>query len=188
MLTDKLRKADEIIEALENETMSMKREISRLERNQASEKQNPDRSYDSYQGNSHQANSRNNNQRNSYNSVPDVVGRSEVNRLESQVSSLKAELNDKQRVIRDLQEEISHRPSKEVIREVIKEVPVYKRSDSISAASTEEEKNHVIKVLEHESKVYNFEKTVLGAISTPNLAMGGFKPRGSYHTAPGQHF
>lgn len=74
-----------------------------------------------------------------------------------------------------MEEEVSRRPTREVVKEVVKEVPVYKRSDSILSASTEEEKNHVIKVLEHESKVYHFEKNILGAIN-PNV---GFKPRGS---------
>jgi len=78
--------------------MSLKRDISRLER-QTSEKPVQDRSYDS----------RNNNQRNSYTSSNQVVDRSEVNRLEGQVNrletqvrDLKAELNQKERVIRDL--------------------------------------------------------------------------------------
>jgi len=34
------------------------------------------------------------------------------------------------------------------------------RKDSINSESTEEEKNHVIKVLQHESNLYNFEKNV----------------------------
>ena len=56
----------------------------------------------------------------------------------------------------------------------MKEVPVYK--SSISSTSTEEEKNHVIKVLEHESKVYNFEKAIMGVVSPVN----GFKPKISF--------
>ncbi len=57
----------------------------------------------------------------------------------------------------------------------MKEVPVYK--STISSASTEEEKNHVIKVLEHESKVYNFEKTILGVVN-PNV--GSFRPKAPF--------
>jgi hypothetical protein len=41
-------------------------------------------------------------------------------------------------------------------KEVTKEVFVHKRADSTSGGSSDEEKNHVIRVLEHESKVYNF--------------------------------
>lgn len=70
---------------------------------------------------------------------------------------------------------MSRRPTKEVLREVVKEVPVYK--STISSTSTEEEKNHVIKVLEHESKVYNFEKTILGVVN-PNV--NGFRPKSPY--------
>lgn len=54
-------------------------------------------------------------------------------------------------------------------------MPVYK--STISSTSTEEEKNHVIKVLEHESKVYNFEKTILGVVN-PNQI--GFRPKSPY--------
>lgn len=89
--------------------------------------------------------------------------------------SLKEQLGDKQQKIRQLEDEISRRPTKEVLREVVKEVPVYK--SSISSTSTEEEKNHVIKVLEHESKVYNFEKTILGVVN-PNVS--GLRPKGPY--------
>lgn len=89
--------------------------------------------------------------------------------------SLKEQLGDKQQKIRQLEDEISRRPTKEVLREVVKEVPVYK--SSISSTSTEEEKNHVIKVLEHESKVYNFEKTILGVVN-PNV--NGLRTKGPY--------
>lgn len=36
-----------------------------------------------------------------------------------------------------------------------------KDSGSVNSESTEEEKNHVIKVLEHESKLYNLERNML---------------------------
>ena len=36
------------------------------------------------------------------------------------------------------------------------------RETSAGGITSEEEKNHVIKVLEHESKVYRFEKNLLG--------------------------
>lgn len=35
---------------------------------------------------------------------------------------------------------------------------------SIGGISTEEEKNHVIRVLEHESKVYRFEKNLVNSM------------------------
>jgi hypothetical protein len=53
-----------------------------------------------------------------------------VNRLENEVRNLKDQLNEKQQRIRVLEEEISRRPT----REVIKEVPVYK--STISSTST----------------------------------------------------
>lgn len=77
--------------------------------------------------------------------------------------SLRDQLSDKQQRIRQLEDELSRRPTKEVLKEVVKEVPVYK--STISSTSTEEEKNHVIKVLEHESKVYSLEKSILGVIN-----------------------
>ena len=40
-----------------------------------------------------------------------------------------------------------------------------KNSRSLHSESTDEEKNHVIKVLEHESKLYNFEKNFLKMMS-----------------------
>ena len=40
-----------------------------------------------------------------------------------------------------------------------------KASGSLHTESTDEEKNHVIKVLEHESKLYNFEKNFLKMMS-----------------------
>ena len=40
-----------------------------------------------------------------------------------------------------------------------------KTSGSLHSESTEEEKNHVIKVLEHESKLYHFEKNFLKMMS-----------------------
>ena len=85
-------------------------------------------------------------------------------------------MSEKQQRIRALEDELSRRPTREVTREVIKEVPVYK--STISSTSTEEEKNHVIKVLEHESKVYNFEKTILGVVN-PNV--NGFRPKAPFN-------
>ena len=58
------------------------------------------------------------------------------------------------------------------------------RKQSFTSDSTEEEKNHVIRVLQHESKVYNFEKNIkrmMGqAPPTPNGTVSPvFKLRGS---------
>lgn len=62
---------------------------------------------------------------------------------------------------------MSQRPTKEVLREVVKEVPAYK--STISFTSTKEENNQIIKVLEHESKVYNFGKTILGVVNPMSM-------------------
>jgi hypothetical protein len=46
-----------------------------------------------------------------------------------------------------------------------------KDSGSVNSESTEEEKNHVIKVLEHESKLYNLERNMLKLMgNTPQQA------------------
>jgi hypothetical protein len=54
------------------------------------------------------------------------MDRAEANRLENEVRNLKDQLNEKQQRIRVLEEDISRRPT----REVIKEVPVYKSTTS----------------------------------------------------------
>lgn len=45
----------------------------------------------------------------------------------------------------------------------------------MNSDSTEEEKNHVIKVLEHESKLYNLERNMLKLMgqSQPQFIKGG---------------
>lgn len=52
----------------------------------------------------------------------------------------------------------------------------YGRTTSAGGISSEEEKNHVIRVLEHESKVYRFEKNLLG-----------FNNDGDYYSEHGRH-
>ena len=44
------------------------------------------------------------------------VDRTEVNRLENEVRNLKDQLGDKQQRIRELEAELSRRPTKEVLR------------------------------------------------------------------------
>ena len=54
------------------------------------------------------------------------------------------------------------------------------RKASISSGeSTDEEKNHVIKVLQHESKLYNFERNVLNILNQNQYkSTGTFIPKG----------
>jgi len=119
-LTDKLRKADEIIDKLGSENNGLKRELTTAKQSRVEDKNSYGSGSNVYASNS-------------YGTAK--VDRTEVNRLEGEVRNLRDQLTEKQQRIRSLEEEISRRPTREVTREVIKEVPVYK--SSISSTSTE---------------------------------------------------
>ena len=53
------------------------------------------------------------------------------------------------------------------------------RQTSVGGLSSEEEKNHVIRVLEHESKVYRFERNVMsmGNMDADYYSEQGRNPR-----------
>jgi hypothetical protein len=63
-------------------------------------------------------------------------------------------------------------------------VPTRKTEASFHSESTEEEKNHVIKVLEHESKLYHFEKNFLRMMSQNQPLSQGPKPSGFRVSSP----
>lgn len=95
-LAGKLKQADEVIDKIGNENNQLKREVSR-----ARESGNQERS--SYPANNGFSGS-------SYGSVK--VDRTEVNRLENEVRNLRDQLGEKQQRIRDLEDELSRRPTK----------------------------------------------------------------------------
>lgn len=104
-LTDKLEKADEIIDKLGNENNTLRRDLSRAKETSTQEKS-------SYGNNGYGGS-------NVYSGGSFTAGkvdRTEVNRLENEVRNLKDQLGDKQQRIRELEDEISRRPTKEVLR------------------------------------------------------------------------
>lgn len=113
---------------------------------------------------------------------------SEVGYLKDRVSSLEKATNDRQLEVRRLSEELRRRQSElgqqnykiQSLEQNLRDAKEYAgpnviqsgyqygglaKSESMTGISSQEQKNHVIKVLEHESKVYRFEKNLVSSMS-----------------------
>lgn len=142
ILNEKLSKANKIIEALSEENEQLKSEIDHIN-NATINIQNYSDQIDAYRR-----------------KLSDLER--DLSNAESELSSLKNELSNKERELEDKKRKLNQLAGEGQSRTLI-------RKDSgvgsVASDSTEEEKNHVIKVLEHESKLYNFEKNILKLMS-----------------------
>lgn len=67
-------------------------------------------------------------------------------------------------------------------------VQVIYKTASTGGITTEEEKNHVIKVLEHESKVYRFEKNLMNLVGGADFDVYSEQGRNQKPRNPGFDF
>lgn len=102
--------------------------------------------------------------------------------LDTQIRNARGDLENQKRAIEEKQRRIG-----QLAGEGSGKFLARKDSGSVHSESTEEEKNHVIKVLEHESKLYNLEKNMLRLMGPqPQQAapQAHFAPQGQYTLQP----
>ena len=108
---------------------------------------------------------------------------SQINSAQKELSRAETDAEDKKRKMKQLAADgfVPNPPSVQSIPNQRSPPPQFisrKTSGSVHSESTEEQKNHVIKVLEHESKLYHFEKNFLNIMSQnkPTTSMPKMPP------------
>ena len=144
-LTDKAHKAGEIIEALNDQNDNLRNQIDHIH--------NATINIANYSEEIHALKRK----------ISDIER--DISHVENQISSAQSELarlnregEEKKKRVRELAAEGNLEPQ---LHAPPSQYFGRKDSGSLHSESTEEEKNHVIKVLEHESKLYHFEKHFL---------------------------
>jgi chromosome segregation ATPase len=139
-LSDKLKKAQEIIDALEEDNEHLRAEIDHI----------------------HNATININNFGEQIEALRRRVADTDrsLSAIDAQIRNAKNDLEGQKRAIDEKQRRVGQLAGegKRLSR---------KESGSVNSESTEEEKNHVIKVLEHESKLYNLERNMLKLMGSP---------------------
>jgi outer membrane murein-binding lipoprotein Lpp len=157
-LSDKNRKAAEIIDAMTEENDGLRNDIDHLH--------NATINITNFSEEIHTLKRK----------IEDIIR--DINHMETQIGAAQSELSRQERELEDKKRKVKElaaegnipaqpipSPRPQYQQSSQPQYFTHKTSGSVHSESTEEEKNHVIKVLEHESKLYHFEKNFLKMMS-----------------------